>query len=429
LKQQLDGGMTPSPLEIVWGVGVGIWHSGGTTVGYPLITRAVEVSLNAATTELEIRPRDVDARLETDWYASVDNPGVATLETAAKSFWGNATTTFSPFDPGTFEPLLRAAVANLDGNGIYWPNEVPATERALPKPDDKLKVTDTWVLFARPRTNSLFVEDLEQLKKRAEETDFYPPAITAVVSDPETTNTAVELPIFRGLSVSCPGENPRETPARDLYFPKPFNEEQVRIIQLLDIFDGVVVQGPPGTGKTHTIANVICHYLAEGKRVLVTSMKDPATVDREPLITNIEAETSAAAWIKCVQTFLESRTTSRFNLVVGIGNPVALSPSDEAVCRTVDSFLRSKTLQPLITVANTIFPGGFYRDGGAQAVYDEFPKSYEETKSGWGTYAGRIFADKIPLTNGKCSRMERLVPESGVKVVPEMCLEALLTVV
>ena len=64
--------------------------------------------------------------------------------------------------------------------------------------------------------------------------------------------------------------------ARDLYFPKAFNDEQVRIIQLLDDSDGVVVQGPPGTGKTHTIANVICHYLAEGKRVLVTSMKDPA---------------------------------------------------------------------------------------------------------------------------------------------------------
>ena len=36
------------------------------------------------------------------------------------------------------------------------------------------------------------------------------------------------------------------------------------------------MQGPLGTGKTHTIANVICHYLAEGKRVLVTSMKDRA---------------------------------------------------------------------------------------------------------------------------------------------------------
>ena len=30
------------------------------------------------------------------------------------------------------------------------------------------------------------------------------------------------------------------------------------------------------TGKTHTIANVICHYLANGKRVLVTSKGEPA---------------------------------------------------------------------------------------------------------------------------------------------------------
>ena len=78
----------------------------------------------------------------------------------------------------------------------------------------------------------------------------------------------------------CPPRIPERSTsgkkARDLYFPKAFNDEQVRIVQLLDISDGVVVQGPPGTGKTHTIANVICHYLAEGKRVLVTSMKDLA---------------------------------------------------------------------------------------------------------------------------------------------------------
>jgi len=58
----------------------------------------------------------------------------------------------------------------------------------------------------------------------------------------------------------------------------PFNDEQVRVVQLLECSDGVVVQGPPGTGKTHTIGNIICHYLALGKRVLVTSMKDPALV-------------------------------------------------------------------------------------------------------------------------------------------------------
>ena len=38
-----------------------------------------------------------------------------------------------------------------------------------------------------------------------------------------------------------------------------------------------VLVGPPGTGKSHTIANVICHYLAKGRRVLVTSKGEPAT--------------------------------------------------------------------------------------------------------------------------------------------------------
>ncbi len=277
LKQQLEGSIVEAQLELIWGVGLGIWDSDGAVVSYPLIGQLVELSLNSETAEVEIRPRDIEARLEIDWYADVDNPGVADLEKAAKEFFGEATTTFSPFDRGTFEPLLRTASTNLDANGTYWPNEVTAEDRTLPKADDKLKITDTWVLFARPRTNNLFLQDLERLKKLAEEAESFPPAVDAVVTDPDTTNPVVELPSFRGVSASYHAERSTSgKKARDLYFPKPFNDEQVRIIQLLDVSDGVVVQGPPGTGKTHTIANVICHYLAEGKRVLVTSMKDPA---------------------------------------------------------------------------------------------------------------------------------------------------------
>lgn len=285
LKQQLEGSIVEAQLELVWGVGLGIWNSNGVTVSYPLVGRLAEMSLNPVTAAVEIRPRDVDARIEVDWYASVDNPGVADLEKAAKEFFGKATTTFSPFDRGTFEPLLRTAATNLDANGIYWPNETPAEDRTLPKADENLKVTDTWALFARPRTNSLFLQDLEVLKRRAEETEAYPPAVAAVVTEPDSTNPVVELPSFRGVSASYHAERSTSAmSARDLYFPKAFNDEQVRIIQLLDCSDGVVVQGPPGTGKTHTIANVICHYLAEGKRVLVTSMKDPAlTVLQEQL--------------------------------------------------------------------------------------------------------------------------------------------------
>lgn len=277
LKQQLEGGIVEAQIELVWGIGVSIWNFEGTTVGYPVITRPVELSLNLDTAEVEIRPRDVDPRIEIDWYASVGNPGVGSLEKASKEFFGKTETTFSPFDRGTFEPLLRTAVANLDPNGIYWPDETPAEDRTLPKVEDKLKVTDTWVLFARPRTNSVFLQDLEKLKKQAEETESYPPAVAAVITDPDTTNPVRELPSFRGVSASYHTEaSASGKGVSELYFPKPFNDEQIRIVQLLEVSAGVVVQGPPGTGKTHTIANVICHYLAEGKRVLVTSMKDPA---------------------------------------------------------------------------------------------------------------------------------------------------------
>ena len=62
LKQQLEGGIVEAQLELVWGVGLGIWNFDGTAVSYPLVGRLVEMSLNPETAEVEIRPRDVDAR-------------------------------------------------------------------------------------------------------------------------------------------------------------------------------------------------------------------------------------------------------------------------------------------------------------------------------------------------------------------------------
>src|SRR5699024_3017822 len=59
-----------------------------------------------------------------------------------------------------------------------------------------------------------------------------------------------------------------------LYFPLASNEQQKEIVNRIERNYGVTVQGPPGTGKTHTIANLVSHFLAEGKRVLITSQKE-----------------------------------------------------------------------------------------------------------------------------------------------------------
>ena len=59
--------------------------------------------------------------------------------------------------------------------------------------------------------------------------------------------------------------------ANETYFPLPANREQRRIVDALQHNQGVLVQGPPGTGKSHTIANLMCHLLATGQRVLITA--------------------------------------------------------------------------------------------------------------------------------------------------------------
>jgi len=67
-----------------------------------------------------------------------------------------------------------------------------------------------------------------------------------------------------------------EGPAEPLLLPLPTNEEQQRILTQAQHRTGVTVQGPPGTGKSHTIANIISHYVAYGKRVLVVAEKEQA---------------------------------------------------------------------------------------------------------------------------------------------------------
>jgi very-short-patch-repair endonuclease len=57
----------------------------------------------------------------------------------------------------------------------------------------------------------------------------------------------------------------------EVFLCKEANREQLIVAKQLTRHGCVVVQGPPGTGKTHTIANLLGHLLANGKRVLVTA--------------------------------------------------------------------------------------------------------------------------------------------------------------
>lgn len=279
LVQQMQGNLGDAQLELVWGLGVSTWeHPVVGVIHYPLISQLVEIAINPDSMAIEVRPRAAEPRLEVDAYVAADIAGVGPLATLAKDFFKQEQAGISPFNAASYEPVIRSASTLLDAHGQFLPVTLAEGDRSVPKAAEFLCVTDTWCLFARTRDSNMFIEDLGRFEGGIEETGELPAALRAILTEPSSVLEDVALPPFRGLSYvsGSQGGDAPTAKVHELYFPKPYNDEQVQIIQLLEVHDGVVVQGPPGTGKTHTIANVISHYLANGKRVLVTSMKDPA---------------------------------------------------------------------------------------------------------------------------------------------------------
>jgi len=182
-------------------------------------------------------------------------------------------------------------------SAVYLPDSLAdPSDRSLLPFDRTLRVSDTWVLYVRQRSENFRVDDIKRLISKVEDAEIeaeLPAPSQRLVKEPsgerlygaeigiDLTSTVLKLPeAARGWSGPQSGEGAggEEEPApgskREIgtyFFPLAFNDEQIEIARRLDDTDGLVVQGPPGTGKTHTIANIICHYMATGRRVLVSA--------------------------------------------------------------------------------------------------------------------------------------------------------------
>jgi hypothetical protein len=151
LQQTIASDGADTALELVWGIGLASWKNDGyPTLKHPLVTQSCEIALNEKTFDLEIRPRNAEARLEADCYEELELAGIRQLEAFWKSALANGAHRVNPFEESTFDGVLKAAVGHLDPSGAY---EVCTDDVTPPQPSDKLKVTNTWVLFARRRSS------------------------------------------------------------------------------------------------------------------------------------------------------------------------------------------------------------------------------------------------------------------------------------
>lgn len=163
--------------------------------------------------------------------------------------------------------LLKSMAHGLpsgDGKFIDTLDEVP------PSPTNSPIICFSPALILRKRSTRTLISFCEQIETNLDDNlGILPPAVRTVVGE-------------QGVNDGFEGSN-KEIEKRgkynesgEVYFPLAANNEQKLIIERLESQIGVLVQGPPGTGKSQTIANLICHLLANGKKVLITSQKTPA---------------------------------------------------------------------------------------------------------------------------------------------------------
>jgi hypothetical protein len=285
------------PEECVFGVGLARWLHPTSHVNIPLIEASVELVLEQADGAILIIPRPQAPRVSLRAFDRLELNGLGRLERDAteqlERIFNDPDLGFSPFDKICFEPVLRMCCARLSASTIYEPDVGGVcADRPLPTADQTLRITNTWMIYVRQRSADFRCDDIRKLidqVQKAPDDDSLPAPATQLATGAadEPTEDDVfdndgrllpEKPLVAGYPPQpSPGSHsPAGAPPfaeRPLFLPLAFNEEQQQIIHRLDDHStkGIVVQGPPGTGKTHTIANIICHYMATGRRVLVTA--------------------------------------------------------------------------------------------------------------------------------------------------------------
>lgn len=263
--------------ELLLAIGLLQWRdSTGTNVKRHLLTAPAEITLDARRGVLTVVPAATFEmfRVELDMLEYQDRPRLEgtelqdLLEELDVRAWDKASV------GDILRIVANKASANAQVNEDTW--------KPLEYVDDAFRASYAPALVLRERRPTAYEELVSRLLDASESESSMrtTPPWERFVGEGEGE-------VHFGDVVSDVGEVPGDISDR-LYFPLLANEEQRRIAETLRSRPYVLVKGPPGCGKSHTIANLICHLLATGQRVLVTAHAPKAlTVLRDMLPDDI----------------------------------------------------------------------------------------------------------------------------------------------
>lgn len=203
-----------------------------------------------------------------------------------------------------FRYLIEKTVQNISSNSEF--------EDSIYRPakdyyhEDCFKISFSPAINIKHRKPRFFEKLTDSIIKYSEDNNIDASLFNLLVRNPESvesnlhpknnyfTDTLFET--YKDIATDLTKEDDFS-----VFFPLPFNKEQKEIYENYLQNRLTVVTGPPGTGKSHTIVNILCSLLAQGKRVLVTAQTDKALeslLDKIPetfddlIFTKIQLETN-----------------------------------------------------------------------------------------------------------------------------------------
>lgn len=255
--------------ELVLGLGLLTWQTPtGQRIRRHLVVADAMMEFEARLGKFTIRPHIEGAKLrpELDMLDIEEQPTHA--EKTAKTSLDAAEE--DPWDKGCVEGVLQALVHSINAQGDYDDSLEAKSIYASTKPF----VVYAPALILRKRSAKGLTETLKRMKEQVEHAEKIP----SEFADLAETRPKESRESAKGLVASNAAFD------GEVFFPKPSNDDQRKIIDKLRAANGILVQGPPGTGKSHTIANLICHLLATGQRILITAKTPRALQVLEGLV-------------------------------------------------------------------------------------------------------------------------------------------------
>jgi superfamily I DNA and/or RNA helicase/very-short-patch-repair endonuclease len=240
-------------LDLAFGHGVLTWKLNDGIINHPVLITKMELNFNAKLGVSTIKPVEIGTVLETEVISNIDIPNRSHISRFKKSLEELGP---NPKQKENIAPILKEFVHMLDPDGDYI--EGSSIIKSTPV------VLDQSIIFLRKHSGQYLKEDLLDAIEKINNGFKVPKTISSFIDIKDDITPLSENQV--NSSWQSVGE--------DLLFPLASNEDQRDIARRLAKNYGIVVQGPPGTGKSHTIANLISHLLAHGKKVLVTSQKE-----------------------------------------------------------------------------------------------------------------------------------------------------------